>query len=198
MIQFLINGVEVAIPDTTSGSVREVIQTIRSNYSTETSLISSIRVKGVEIDAQDESLIGTLPVMELRSLEVFTAHPREIAEETLQSLVEFSAHLESICAETSRQLLGSPPKTEMLPRVADGITTFIDALTNVKQILHVGVMPKVQILEADLLSILKDMLDYQRKSEFHFIGQVIQDALITNLVQWRTDGIPTLIRLRDS
>jgi hypothetical protein len=36
MIQFLINGVEVAIPDTTSGSVREVIQTIRSNYSTET------------------------------------------------------------------------------------------------------------------------------------------------------------------
>lgn len=198
MIQFLINGVEVAIPDTTNGSVREVIQTIRSNYSTETSLISSIRINGVELDAQDESLIGKLPVTELKSLEVFTAHPREIAEETLQSLVEFSAHLESLCAETSRQLLSSPPKTEMLPRIADGITTFIDALTNVKTILHVGIMPKVQILEADLLSILKDMLEYQRKSEYHFVGQVIQDALITNLIQWRTDGIPTLIRLRDS
>jgi hypothetical protein len=198
MIQFLINGVEVSIPDTTNGSVREVIQTIRTNYSTETSLISSIRINGVEIDGQDESLLGTLPVTELRSLEVFTAHPREIAEETLQSLVEFSAHLEQLCAETSRQLLASPPNTTMLPRVADGITTFIDALTNVKTILHVGAMPKVQVLEADLLSILKDMFEYQRQSEFHFVGQVLQDALITNLIQWRTDGIPTLIRLRDS
>jgi hypothetical protein len=198
MIHFLINGVEVAIPDTTSGSVREVIQTIRTNYSTDTALISSIRINGVEIDAQDESLIGTIPVTELKSLEVFTAHPREIAEETLQSLVEFSTHLEQLCAETSKQLLASPPNTAMLPRVADGITTFIDALANVKTILHVGAMPKVQILEADLLSILKDMFEYQRQSEFHFVGQVLQDALITNLIQWRTDGIPTLIRLRDS
>jgi hypothetical protein len=86
----------------------------------------------------------------------------------------------------------------MLPKLADGVTTFIDALTNVKLILHVGALNKIQILEADLLSILKDMLDYQRKSEFAFVGTVIRDALIPNLETWRLDGIPSLIRLRDS
>jgi hypothetical protein len=198
MIHVIVNGVEVALPAQADSSLRELLQEIRTGYSTETSLISSILINGIEIDAQDETAIGGVKLKELRSIEVFTAHPKEIAEETLQSLIEFSNHLEKLCENTAKLLLEVPSQTEMLPKLADGITTFIDALTNVKLILHVGAMNKVQILEADMLSILKDMLDYQRKSEFAFVGTVIKDALIPNLETWRLDGIPSLIRLRDS
>jgi hypothetical protein len=198
MIHVLVNGVQVELPAQASSSLRDLLTEIRAGYSTETSLISSILVNGIEIDAQDESAIGGVKLSELRSLEVFTAHPKEIAEETLQSLIEYSNHLESLCENTAKLLLEVPSKTDLLPKLADGVTTFIDALTNVKLILHVGALNKIQILEADLLSILKDMLDYQRKSEFAFVGTVIRDALIPNLETWRLDGIPSLIRLRDS
>jgi hypothetical protein len=197
MKHILINGVEVDVPIENS-NLHELIQKIRNDFSNESSLISSIRINGIEIDAQDETVIGRVPVTELKSIEVFTAHPREIAEETLQSLIEFASHLEALCKSAASLLLQTPPKTDQLPKLADGITTFIDALANVKTILHVGAMNKVQVLEADLLSILKDMLDFQRKSEFHFVGSVVKDALVPNLEQWRTDGIPALIRLRDS
>jgi hypothetical protein len=198
MTHLLVNGIEVAIQNDHPGSLRELIQKIRTDYSTESSLISSIRVNGVEIDAQDESVIGNVPVDQLRSIEVFTAHPREIAEDTLQALIEFSTHLEKLCHDISSELLESPPKVEKLQRLADGITTFIDALSGVKQILHVGNLSVIQVLEADLLSILKDVFEYQKKSEFHFAATVIREALVANLTQWRTEGIPSLIRLRDS
>ena len=191
MNHFLINGVEKDLPNAETQSLRELIQEIRKGYSNESTLISSILVNGIEIDAQDEQMIADVPISELRTLEVFTAHPKEIAEETLQSLVEFTKHLETMCGEVRED------HTEM-PKLADGITTFIDALTHVKQILRIGVMPSVQILEADLVSILRDILEFQQKKQTDYVASVVGDALAANLALWRTEGLPFLIRSRDS
>jgi hypothetical protein len=190
MNHFLINGVEKDLPSN-QGTLREVIQEIRKGYSSESTLISTILVNGVEIDAQDEQMIGNVPVAELRTLEVFTAHPKEIAEETLQSLVEFTKHLEGMCLQVSED----PSK---MPKLADGITTFVDALANVKGILRIGIMPTVQVLEADLVSILRDVLDFQQKKQTEYVASTVRDALSANLALWRTEGLPFLIRSRDS
>ena len=190
MNQYSVNGVSRELPNGQNPSLHDLIGQIRHAHSNESSLISSILVNGVEIDAQDEQLIGNVPVSELRTLEVFTAHPKEIAEETLQSLVEFTKHLESLCDAVATDY-------QKLPRLADGIMTFIDALENVKQILHIGVMPTIQVLEADLASILKDVLDFQQKNQSGFVGTVLKEALVPNLILWRTEGLPHLIRSRD-
>lgn len=118
-----------------------------------------------------------------------------MAEETLQSLVEFSLHLEALCAG-----VGADPETlrETLPKLADGIETFTQALLQVKQILRIVSLPSVQILEADLASILTDIFQYQRKKEPLNAASVVAGPLVENLAQWRLEGIPTLIRLRDN
>jgi hypothetical protein len=194
MNYYLVNGVEKTLASAEKQSLRELIQNIRNTYSTDTTLISSILVNGVEIDSEDEEMIGAVQISELRSLEVFTAHPKEIAEETLQSLIEFTKHLEDLCLQVSQD----PTQLKKLPKLADGITTFIDAMTNVKQILRIGALSEVQVLEADLASILKDVLEYQQKREYGFLASVIRDALASNLALWRTEGLPNLIRSRDS
>jgi len=195
MNTYAINGIQKDLASLQNQSLRELIHQIREAHSNESTLISSILVNGIEIDANDERLLGTLPVAQLRSLEIFTAHPREIAEETLQSLVEFTRHLERMCEETAKDIT-------LLPRLADGITTFIDALENVKQILHVSLASSgtrsVQVLEADLASILRDMLEYRQKKEMGFLASILGDALSPNLALWRTEGLPALIRARDS
>lgn len=190
MNHYSINGIEKELPNGVQRSLKELITEIRDNYNNESTLISSILVNGIEIDAQDEQLIGAVPLSELRTLEIFTAHPKEIAEETLQSLIEYTKHLEALCETVAVD-------QSKLPKLADGITTFIDALTNVKHILHIGIMPSVQVLEADLASILKDILEYQQKKQFQHVGIVSRDALAPNLALWRTEGLPQLIRSRD-
>ena len=190
MNHYLINGVTKELPTDQNPSLRDLIGQIRSNHSNDSTLISTILVNGIEIDANDEQLIGAVPISELRTLEIFTAHPKEIAEETLQSLVEFTKHLEALCETVAKD-------HQKLPKLADGIMTFIDALTNVKTILHIGIMPSVQILEADLASILKDILDFQQKKQLDYVANVISDALAPNLALWRTEGLPNLIRSRD-
>jgi UPF0288 family protein (methanogenesis marker protein 3) len=52
MIHVLVNGVQVELPAQASSSLRDLLTEIRAGYSTETSLISSILVNGIEIDAQ--------------------------------------------------------------------------------------------------------------------------------------------------
>jgi hypothetical protein len=69
MIHVLVNGVQVELPAQASSSLRDLLTEIRAGYSTETSLISSILVNGIEIDAQDETAIGGVRLSELRSLE---------------------------------------------------------------------------------------------------------------------------------
>lgn len=190
MNHYLVNGFEKDVAEKTE-SLQDLIKQIRETYTTESTLISAILVNGVELNEQEEQLIGHVPLSALRSVEVFTAHPKEIAEETLQSLVEFTKHLEELCAR-----VGSSP--DILPKVADGITTFIDALANVKQILRIGVLPSVQVLEADLASILKDILEFQQRKELGSVAAIVKDALVGNLALWRTDGLTALIRSRDS
>lgn len=189
MNHYLVNGFEKDVAEKVE-NLQDLIQEIRKTYSSETSLVSAILVNGVELNESDEKLIGHVRLSDLRSVEVFTAHPKEIAEETLQSLIEFTKHLEDLCAR-----VGTAP--DMLPKIADGITTFIDALDNVKQILRIGVLPAVQILEADLASILKDILEFQQRKELGSVAAIVKDALVGNLVLWRTEGLPNLIRSRD-
>ncbi len=190
MNHYTLNGIEKELSTAVQQSLKELITDIRANYNNENTLISSIRVNGIEIDAQDEQLIGNVSLSDLRTLEIFTSHPKEIAEETLQSLVEFTKQLEALCGAVAED----PSK---LPKLADGIMTFIDALTNVKTILHIGIMNSVQVLEADLASILKDILEYQQKSQYEHVGIVARDALAPNLALWRAEGLPQLIRSRD-
>lgn len=190
MKQYLVNGFEKDVTEKVE-NLHDLIDQIRRTYTTENSLISAILINGVELNEKDEQLIGDVPLSALRTVEVFTAHPKEIAEETLQSLVEFTKHLEDLCAR-----VGTSP--DILPRVADGITTFIDALDNVKQILRIGILPSVQVLEADLASILKDILEFQQRKEMGSVAAIVKDALVGNLALWRTEGLPNLIRSRDS
>src|SRR5437868_2572261 len=113
MNHYLVNGIEKDLAETVQ-NLSELIHQIRKAHTTETTLISSILVNGIEINEQEEHLIGNVPVSSLRSLEIFTAHPKEIAEETLQSLVEFTKHLEEMC-----ERVGEFPNK--LPALADGV-----------------------------------------------------------------------------
>jgi len=124
-------------------------------------------------------------------------HPKDIAEETLRSLIEFSHLLENLC-QTSAAALPGPDFPAAFTRLVDGLTTFAEGITDIKRALKIGLLQPVNILEADLVSILQDICISQEKGQEDYMVELLEKHLPLNLKQWRETGIPSLIRARDS
>jgi hypothetical protein len=193
-----VNGKPIDYAAAPEQSMPELMERIRHDFNSDAAVISSIRIDGTEVDEDIEAAIGALKVSDIGSIEIFTAHPRELAEETLQSLLEFTSHLELLSRNAGAKLVaGLAPKHEFM-RLIDGIQTFSDALLQSRQILHVGRLEAVAILEADLASLLKDLVQFTESGDRDYVIDLLQNHLPLNLADWRGTGIPTLIRSRDS
>ncbi|MGK5084505.1 hypothetical protein WDW37_14515 [Bdellovibrionota bacterium FG-1] len=197
MNHFILNGKAFQIDVSQEQKVQEFMDHVRRQFNSDAAIIASIRVNGNELDGDGEAAIAELPLSEIDSVEVFTAHPRELAEETLQSLMEFTTHLEKLSRQSASKLEAKVTPSEFL-RLVDGIETFTDALMQTKQILRIGRMEPINVLEADLASILKDLVEFTESGQKDYVIDLLKNHLPINLEDWRREGIPALIRSRDS
>ncbi len=200
-LTFKVNGVDQALPDSLSeerGSFGELLHAVREQFDSRESCISSIRVDGRELTENEEMAFALLPLSEVRSLEIATAHPREIAEETLQNLLVFTDHLTRLSRDCGQAFLAQGHPSRELAKLMDGIEMFLEALNNVRQILRVGMANSIDLLEADLTSIMKDMLDTYQQGQIGYVAELLCQHLPANLEDWKNDGLPSLIRSRDS
>ncbi len=197
MTDFKINGMEREAPVALDENFEVLIQFVHENLVSETSLISSVKVNGVEISDSDEKALSSVPLSEIDSVEIDFAHPREVAEETLQTLKLFTDQLISLSQRIAGDL-GSKQADQEFQNLIDGIQTFSDTIVHVRRILRIGLLGTVNVLEADLVSILKDLLQTHHSKDLTYRTALLHEHLPTNLTQWRDEGIPAMIRSRDS
>lgn len=197
MSLYSVNGIELEIPVPEESTFGTLIQFLQNNYVSEKTLIASVRVNGNEINTSDEKELSTVPISELKTIEVFTAHPHEIAQDTLQNLLEYTFFLEKLSIETAAEIR-KPKFYTLLTQLVDGISTFTEAIRTVKRVLRIGMLQSINVLEVDLTSILRDLLSGQENSQFDHVAELLQQHLPVNLRQWREEGLPVLIRARDS
>lgn len=129
--------------------------------------------------------------------QISTANPKEIALETLKDLSEYIP----ILIRLSQDASGTLQTNEFIPifsKLLDGINTLSEAILSVRKVLRIGIMPQVDLLEADLLSILKDILNCQKEGEAIYFKQLLGEHLPNNLDQWKNEGIPALIQKKDT
>jgi hypothetical protein len=194
MNHFLVNGVERPSPVGADANFGALIGYVHDKMTSDRSLVSSIRVDGVEIGQAEENSLSGVSLSDLESVEITFAHPRELAEETLQILRGFADRL----AEMSRELAAAPFAQAEFTKLVDGIQTFTESLAQVKGILRIGILEPVNVLEADLVSILKDVLETLQTGDGAYRADLLREHLPKNLGEWAREGIPALIRSRDS
>lgn len=206
MNQLFINGQAERLPVDSESPFRELLTMIRSRYSTESSLVSSVWVNGREISESDERDLQSVPVSTLERVEVFTAHPREMAQDTLEllptiagELIQKSQRLAMALREgnEARALL----EVQTFAALMDGIQTLTEALQECRRILRIGTDQTADILTAELASILSDILKCREESsglKSEYLIQLLEKHLPENLQQWCDEGIPALVRSRDS
>src|SRR4051812_843273 len=99
---------------------------------------------------------------------------REIAESTFQHLQEFSIFLEDLSLQIAELELGTEFFDKMI-QLMEGIKTFTEAVTGVRNLLQIQKIPLIDALEKDLLSILKTLLEQQENGHFENMRALLRE-----------------------
>jgi hypothetical protein len=193
-----VNGIQKDTPIDAERSLGDLLEVLRSQYSSDTSCISSIRIDDQEISEREEAAFALLPLSDLQKIEITTAHPRELAEETLQSLIAFTDHLARLSVEAGELFKKDEHPSYELAKLFDGMQTFSDAFESSKQVIRPGHIEAIHVLEVDLLSLMQDTIDAYHENNHVYLADLLLTHLPENLSRWRDKGIPALIRSRDS
>ncbi len=194
MNHFLINGVEKPSPVASGEDFGTLMSYVTKNLISGNMLVSTIRVDGREISPRDEQDLQKVPLAKLESVEIIFAHPREIAHDTLQMLIFFTQRLMTISQDMGAS---GDTETEFL-KLVDGVQTFSEAIQSASIVLRTGTQEEIRILGADLLSILDDIVGAKQAGNAAYLRELLSTHLPENLKLWGTEGIPLLIRSRDS
>jgi hypothetical protein len=126
--------------------------------------------------------------------------PKSIAIETLCTLQLFLDNLIGLCARIIEEKnAGENARMEAsYERLLEGVGTVMESILTARGVLKIGLHAKVNLLEADLLSILKDLLEASEQGNMDYRDELISIHLPQNLKEWREEGIPEMIRCRDS
>jgi hypothetical protein len=120
----------------------------------------------------------------------------QMASETLLTLNGYSEVLETLSVKAS-ELVGQTEFQDEFLKLIEGIETFAESIVQVKAVLNSEPYETVKVLESDLASILKNLLASQEHDNLDQKRTLLKIDLPTNLVQWRTTGIPAIRNPRD-
>lgn len=196
MNMFYLDGKDTHVTLEPKKSFGEFLKVIRTQYDSPTSIIHGITVDGLEVGPEDEHLLNDVPLEHLNKIEVFTAHPREIAIETLQILGSYLQGIQAKCMSLAK-IDAAVEFEAALMSVIENLCVFSDSVFQIKTVLNRHSLSEILILEADLHSILVDIKQMQELSQTNEIKNLSCSDLVKNLEQWRLTGIPAIIKSTD-
>ncbi|MEO5968652.1 MAG: hypothetical protein ABIQ95_01890 [Bdellovibrionia bacterium] len=120
----------------------------------------------------------------------------QIAVDTLSTLNDYSEVLEDLSVKAS-ELVGQTEFQDRFLKLIEGIETFAESIAQVKTVLHTGHYDNAVVLESDLASILKELLECQEKGNLEHERNLLKVRLPENLTQWRITGLLAIQYSRD-
>jgi hypothetical protein len=112
----------------------------------------------------------------------------QLAVDTLSTLNDYSEVLEDLSINAS-ELVGQTEFHGKFLKLIEGIETFAESIAQVKAVLNNGLYDSAVVLESDLASILKDLLECQKEGNLEHERNLLKIRLPENLMQWRNTGI---------
>jgi hypothetical protein len=200
MSHFIVDGKERNWPVSGDVTVAELLGYLRDNYNSERVLVANVKINGQEISARDEETLAPIPVSTLESVEIMTAHPRELAEETLQMLLPFAEHMAKLALGSMSTEGDAAPAA--FRKLLDALGTFSAAIDSARGVLRLGATeeayaPLIGDLESSMVATLRQILKAREADQTAELDALLSQDLLANLSAWHDHGIPALIRARD-
>lgn len=194
-----INGVDQSIP-TGATIFEDFIKSLNDTLSSERKVISRILVNGQEISENDERNFNALPMDQIGEIEVETANPADLAYQTLNTLEQYVDRLISSIKRAAIHYKGKNLITgdAYFAKAIDGLDLFVQTIGGIKLALRIGLNPTIALTEAELVSIMTDLLEAKRQNNYVYMAELLEKELITNLGEWKTQAFPLFRTLKSS
>lgn len=194
-----INGVD---QDVQAGAMifDEYLRDLHRNLSPNRQVVSKIRIDGREITETEEETIKAMPIDKLGQIELETSNPADLAFETLTTLDQY---IDRLIASVERAAVHYKGKNLItgdayFAKAIDGLDLFVQTIGGVKLALRVGLNTRVALAEATLISVMNDVLEAKRQTNYVFMAELLEKDLIENLRDWKESIFPLLRTLRDN
>lgn len=199
MKKIKINGSEHDIEHTTL-LFSEFLNNLNQDLNDQQKFISAIRVDGTLISEVEESSYLTLSLDSLGDIEVETASPMEIAYEALDTLDVYVDRLEKMIQKTAQEYRNHQYilADEAFLKSIDGLELFIQSVGSIKLALRLGYQPQVALTEAQLFSVMNELLDAKQKCNYIQLAEVLSSELVSNLKEWKNNIFPFFKVFRNS
>jgi hypothetical protein len=163
-------------------------------------VISRICVDGKELVDGEEAKLSAMQLGAMGAIDVETANPADLAYETLDTLDLYVDRM----ADGIRKAAGFYKAKNLISadscfgKAIDSLDLFVQTIGGVKLTLRIGLNTQVALVEADLISIMNDLLDAKRQNNYVYMAELLEKELISNLTEWKEKIFPLLRNIRAS
>ena len=193
-----INGVDETLPEGRH-LFEDFIDGLAQKLGAERKVIARIRIDGKELDNGDEAEgEQRLLLASLGEIEIETASPADLAYQTLDTLEQYVDRIVGSIQRAAMHYRGKNllSADEYFAKAIDGLDLFVQTIGGVKLALRIGLNTQLALTEAELISIMNDLLDAKRQNNYVYMSQLLDKELVENLLEWKTSIFPLLRQLR--
>ncbi len=127
----------------------------------------------------------------------FENDPRDLAFESLYTLQMYLSQL----IQTSRTIPAESSPEEQknqFDRLMEGLQLLIETIHHCRQVIQAkNNTQEHQVIEADFLSILRDLYEANQSGDQLYRDALLKEYLPNNLIEWREQVIPSMVHSRD-
>ena len=194
-----VNGVEEQLP-ADAAIFSDLITGLNGRLNSERKVIASIRVNGKEVSEEDEASLKTVPLDQMGEIEVETACPADLAYQTLDTLDIYIDRLITSIRNAAIHYRGKNlvAADSYFAKAIDGLDLFVQTIGGVKLALRIGLNTKMALAEAELISVMNDLLDAKRQNNYVYMAELLEKELAGNLLEWKEVIFPILRTLKTS
>lgn len=194
MSNLIIDGKKEAIQNEQALKLEDFLVQIRNQYNRDDHVIASLKVDGVELTEEKEVEFSNFKIAEFDTVEVQTLTRAEMSLQMMESvsvlLHEMLELIERITVQENKTII-----YQSFTKLIDGLQAFTETVQTVRIACKIVNNQNIALMEADLLSVMKDLLHYCSLDQVDYLKSVLKNDLPVCVNEWLNEGIPAIIEM---
>ena len=202
MPKIIINEKERNYDTSSCDNLNKLYNNLLNEFATQQeSLVTKIRLNGKELSKDELQKRGHLPVNDIESFELIILTLPEIALNNVNNAMEYLGKLIPAVKKTSELFRTKSPEeaNKYYLQCIEGLTWFQEVVENISSLLKqelekLNFDPKSLVeLQKQLLSITKEISDFQAKKDWVMLADLLEYELTPYLEKWESI-LPLFVR----
>jgi hypothetical protein len=187
-----INGKKINIELEENQKISSVIEKINQEISKENLVVTGFEINGQFVAEADHNQYLDESLELFENINFIATTPIDLAYETINTL---ELYLDRLINSIERagihyKNMNLVAAESYLAKAIDGLDLFIQTIGGIKMALKFGLNQKVALIEADLVSIMNEILNAKRQNNYIYLSEILSKDLIENLYQWKEVAFP--------